>query len=195
MVFNLYVKWRRNDKNFKQLVLKKLRCLNEKKNKIDYAKPCELKYTFDFNEWLEISEFISSKTRSFILNGGNKIFSKKFEICGQKCRLRLKRNQFMTAKKVIPGHKFWNGVFECENCKNKVESFIENKPQYNFPITLVLKSTNNFCSGPIGKIRLDGEKREEIKFEAFSKGVTNFKNEAFISGKISFIQYIFINFL
>ena len=183
--FNLYIKWNRNDNLFRTKVLQKLNLKSDfSLNKFelnDYSKP--MRIVFDSNEWKEILKFTSNNSRPLLLAGSNKIFTKKFSICGLKCLFKLKFNRFRTTKKEIPGHNYWHGKFKCKICKQEVESFIDKSPVDSAHVVMNFELKKN-CSGLNGKIRTDGEQREIIKQEAFCKGTLNFKNEAFLKSII-----------
>ena len=67
-VFNLYVKWKRNDQAFKTKVLKKLKMLKtEKKEPLGIKSENYFEFLFDSKEWDLISKYTSVSSRPSLL--------------------------------------------------------------------------------------------------------------------------------
>lgn len=179
-VFNLYIKWIRNDKNFRTKVLEKLSMETLKDaNKKDF-----LSILIDCLTWERLKECVSKIERSKFLYASNEIFEKLFCQNNLKCKIKLQSNSFTTSKQQKPGRKYWKGNFICKKCDFVFKSYIMKKPTNNEPVELILISFVNDCLNEqkIIKKRLQGEERRKIQHEVVSKGVLNFQSEAHFIG-------------
>lgn len=174
---NLYIMWRRNDKNFKTRVLEILFPRKMELQEID----------IDSVNWKNLEVCVSENQRPKFLSSSNIIFKRLFLKFGIKCSLKIKANSFSISQKKIPGRKFWNGIFECELCKKIYKAFIQDKPSPLEPIKLIIDKSND-CSGErkIQKRRLCGDERIRIQNEVALKGTMNFRSEAVLDGLLYF---------
>lgn len=177
--FNLYVKWNRNDNMFRTKVLENIKLVSSQNSEqiVSIKSHQQIRMVFNHLEWGSILKYTTKNERPLLLVGSNQIFTKKFFICGIKCSLKLKFNRFRTTKRDLPGHNYWYGEFKCTICKKSVKSLIEKEPNHLDDVIMMMNFENT-CSGLAGKIRIDGETRESIKQEVYSKGTICFKIDA-----------------
>lgn len=179
-VLNLYMKWKRNDKNFRTKVLEELSLRNLKSEKSESF----FCITIDILTWKRLLEFVSKTNRPKFLAPSNEIFEKLFLQNELKCQIKLHSNSFTTSKKRIPGRLFWKANFICIKCGFEFKAYISKEPKDDEPVELVILSFVKNCldDRKIIKKRIYGEQRRKIQYEAVSKGVLNFKSEAHFNG-------------
>lgn len=179
---NLYVKWNRNDGNFRDRVFEKVL---GKQTKFDINQ--EICIVLNQEECFELMRFKSNGLRPKLLASANHILCKKIQFAGIKCGFKLKSNIFSNAKRMIPGHNFWRGVFKCIKCGNEMVGKIETEPRKEDGVLIKLEWNGVDCliKAPTPKIQIRGEERVLMLHEIAAKGVTNFKTEAFISGSFT----------
>ena len=186
--FNLYVKWRRNDRNFRSSVQKGLS--EKEKNqecRIDSDFGRNFSIIFSDDEWRKLLLRIGDGERKKFTSYANEIIATKIQSRGINCFYKIKHNSFSTSKS--SSKFYWSGVLKCIECSNTVRAFIRNKPKNNDGCLLSFIGKLDNCREQVSfiefKKRLQGVEREAIQKEVSLKGVTNFKSEANFFGKIS----------
>lgn len=119
--------------------------------------------------------------RKKFLVGFDFILNKILKENGFNCWLKCLWNWFSSQKKILPGHKYWKGEFQCTNCDKRFITYIDSCPIPNELVLINLAWTGNQClvnvEGP--KKRISGKERELLSYEISAKKITNFRTDPY----------------
>lgn len=178
--FVLYTKWKENRNGFRDNVKSIINYKN--KTQVNSENIQNFTIRFTLSEWISILQYKSGISRSKLLFGALKHFKEKLTEKNINCDLRFISNYFSTSQDETK--PFWSGRFKCSGCENDIKTKIKNRENPDGVFVDVSWNGKKCFAESVQrkKARITGEQREKLKYEISSKGITNFRTEALVSG-------------